>query len=106
MKQERETKLMYVEQNGQRDVGFYRWGRFELPADWTEEKVREMAHKLLDQAAVDWRIADEVEPGNVDHVTVDELDRLSVEEGKGSLDPEDESPIYLVSTNGDEIEIL
>lgn len=105
MKQEQETKLVYIEENGQRDVRFCRSGRFEVPADWTEEKVREMAHRLLDEASVDWRIAEEVEPDNVDHVTVGELDPLSVGEEKGSLDPDDDSRIYLVNTNGDEIDI-
>jgi hypothetical protein len=106
MKEGPETKLVYIEQSGQRDVGFYRTGRFEVPADWTEEKVREMAHTLLDEATVAWLLAEEVEPGSVDHATVDELDPLSVGEKHGSLDPDDESLIYLVRTNGDEIEIL
>ena len=84
--------------------GSYRWGRFRVPADWTEEKVREMAHRLLDEAVVNWRIAEEVEPDSVDHVRVDELDPVIIRQG--SLDPEDEAPIYLVTMNGDDIEIL
>jgi hypothetical protein len=99
-----ETKLVYIEQSGQRDVGFYRSGRFEVPADWTEEKVEEMAHRLLDEAAVKWLIAEEVEPGNVDHVRVGELDPVIIRQG--SLDPDDEAPIYLVTMNGDDIEIF
>jgi hypothetical protein len=77
-----------------------------VAADWTEDKLMEVAHRLLDKAAVEWRIAEEIKPGKVDHVTVDELNPVSVGEEKRSLDPEDESPIYLVTTNGDEIEIL
>src|ERR1700691_5617459 len=96
MKQQPETKLVYIEQNGQRAAGIYRSGRFEVPAEWTEEKLRGMAHKLLNEAAIDWRIDVEIEPSDVNSLTIEEEE---------PLDPEDDSGVYFVTMNGDEIDI-